>query len=78
MAHLLKKVFCLGEDDAPFKNAPPDVVRKEVIDDPFFDFTGGKGRFEKWRLGKKSEVLFVGAPTNAIHTPIAILFAMDF
>lgn len=61
MAHLLKKVFCLDEEDTPFKNAPPDVVRKEVIDDPFFDFTGGKGRFEKWRLGKKSEVLFVGA-----------------
>ena len=61
MAYLLKETFCLSEKQEVFESLPPDVVRKNVNSDLYSDFTGGKGRFERWEIGTGHEVLFVGA-----------------
>ena len=61
MAYFLKEAFCLGSQNKSFEILSPTTLRKDVNDDAFSDFTGGKGRFEKWSLDQKNEVLFVGA-----------------
>ena len=61
MAYLLKETFCLSDKKMVFGSLPPDVVRKNVSSDTSSDFTGGKGRFERWGVGTNHEFLFVGA-----------------